>query len=352
MAISTRSRNRVGARLGPVDIAFVGIGENGHLAFNDPPADFETEEPYLIVELDEACRSSRWARHGLRILRGSTAGHFDVGASGLQGQEILRWCRTRARPKRSSWLEGEIRPMAPASILRTHPATTVYLDTHSAALLNPADILRNTAAGLGDRITRPSDSCAPLVDLRDVVRLDGHQLHRPADALAAGAIPKAGIRMDQCGLRQHRDRLPSCILAGQTLFGRLMDRIGTRRGLTISVVWYSVVSVVTSLANGFAASPCAAFCWVRASPPTGPLRPKPFPSGFPSASAPSRRRSLTAGLRRGSGRAFYRPVHLLSLGGAPAFVIPGVLGPIWLVVWRRLYARRRSTPASPRASCR
>ena len=40
----------------PIDVAFVGIGENGHLAFNDPPADFETEEPYLVVELDEACR--------------------------------------------------------------------------------------------------------------------------------------------------------------------------------------------------------------------------------------------------------------------------------------------------------
>ena len=40
----------------PVDVAFVGIGENGHLAFNDPPSDFETEEPYLLVSLDEACR--------------------------------------------------------------------------------------------------------------------------------------------------------------------------------------------------------------------------------------------------------------------------------------------------------
>src|ERR1700724_3072452 len=40
----------------PIDVAFVGIGENGHLAFNDPPADFETEEPYLIVRLDQACR--------------------------------------------------------------------------------------------------------------------------------------------------------------------------------------------------------------------------------------------------------------------------------------------------------
>src|SRR6516225_1255340 len=40
----------------PIDLAFVGIGENGHLAFNDPPADFQTEEPYLLVDLDEACR--------------------------------------------------------------------------------------------------------------------------------------------------------------------------------------------------------------------------------------------------------------------------------------------------------
>src|SRR5207302_5310196 len=48
----------VGSQLtsAPVDVAFVGIGENGHLAFNDPPADFETEDPYLIVALDEICR--------------------------------------------------------------------------------------------------------------------------------------------------------------------------------------------------------------------------------------------------------------------------------------------------------
>src|SRR5262245_56066157 len=43
----------------PIDAAFVGIGENGHLAFNDPPADFETEEPYLVVNLDDACRKQQ-----------------------------------------------------------------------------------------------------------------------------------------------------------------------------------------------------------------------------------------------------------------------------------------------------
>src|SRR5207247_9968697 len=52
---------RVGKELtsAPIDVAFVGIGENGHLAFNDPPADFQTEEPYLIVNLDEACRQQQ-----------------------------------------------------------------------------------------------------------------------------------------------------------------------------------------------------------------------------------------------------------------------------------------------------
>ncbi len=50
----------------PIDVAFVGIGENGHLAFNDPPADFETEEPYLVVNLDAACRRSSSGKGGLR----------------------------------------------------------------------------------------------------------------------------------------------------------------------------------------------------------------------------------------------------------------------------------------------
>jgi glucosamine-6-phosphate deaminase len=55
---------RVGRELtcAPIDIAFLGIGENGHIAFNDPPADFDTEEPYIIVNLDEACRQQHATR--------------------------------------------------------------------------------------------------------------------------------------------------------------------------------------------------------------------------------------------------------------------------------------------------
>src|SRR5262249_25822774 len=57
-AYPTEVIDRVGraSTAAPVDVAFVGIGENGHLAFNDPPADFETEEPYIVVQLDDACR--------------------------------------------------------------------------------------------------------------------------------------------------------------------------------------------------------------------------------------------------------------------------------------------------------
>ena len=53
----------------PIDIALVGIGENGHLAFNDPPADFETDEPYIIVKLDEACRRHSHREAGAPLSR-------------------------------------------------------------------------------------------------------------------------------------------------------------------------------------------------------------------------------------------------------------------------------------------
>ena len=59
----------------PIDVAFVGIGENGHLAFNDPPADFETEQPYIVVQLDEACRRQQlgegWFRRLAEVPQGA-----------------------------------------------------------------------------------------------------------------------------------------------------------------------------------------------------------------------------------------------------------------------------------------
>jgi glucosamine-6-phosphate deaminase len=121
----------------PIDVAFVGVGENGHLAFNDPPADFETEEPYLVVKLDEACRRQQAGE-------GWFASPDDVPreAISMSVRQILKAREIvcvvpDARKAEAVWacFEGEVSPLAPASILRTHPDTTVYLDRGSAALL-------------------------------------------------------------------------------------------------------------------------------------------------------------------------------------------------------------------------
>ena len=126
----------------PVDVAFVGIGENGHLAFNDPPADFETEEPYLVVQLDEACRRQQLGEGWF-----ATLADVPQRAISMSVRQILKTKQivcivpdTRKANAVKACFDGEISPLAPASILRTHPNTTVYLDIHSAALLRPATL--------------------------------------------------------------------------------------------------------------------------------------------------------------------------------------------------------------------
>jgi glucosamine-6-phosphate deaminase len=123
----------------PVDVAFVGIGENGHLAFNDPPADFQTEEPFLVVKLDEACRHQQvgegWFADISEVPRQAIS--MSVRQI-LKAKQIICVVPDARKAKAvQRCVEGEVSPDAPASILRRHPATTIYLDRDSAALLNP-----------------------------------------------------------------------------------------------------------------------------------------------------------------------------------------------------------------------
>lgn len=141
---------RVGENLSstPVDVAFVGIGENGHLAFNDPPADFQTAEPYLIVNLDEACRRQQveeaWFADISEVPRRAIS--MSVRQI-LRAKEIISVVPdSRKAPAVKLSIEGEIGPMAPASILRTHPAVTVYLDRESAGLLSPVTLVAMAAS--------------------------------------------------------------------------------------------------------------------------------------------------------------------------------------------------------------
>ena len=126
----------------PVDVAFVGIGENGHLAFNDPPADFATEEPYLVVQLDEACRRQQ-------VGEGWFGSIADVPRSAISMsiRQILKSAEIicvvpdarKAAPVKAA-LEGPVTPDVPASALREHLHVTMYLDAASAALLGPATL--------------------------------------------------------------------------------------------------------------------------------------------------------------------------------------------------------------------
>ena len=125
-------------RANPVDIVVLGIGENGHIAFNDPPfADFKDTRLVKTVKLDEVCRNQQ-------VNDGCFAKIDDVPTHALtltvpaltSGREL--YCIVPAKTKANAvyaTLNGEITPDCPASVLRTHPCATLYLDPDSASLL-------------------------------------------------------------------------------------------------------------------------------------------------------------------------------------------------------------------------
>src|SRR5579864_1738198 len=123
----------------PIDIAFLGIGENGHIAFNDPPANFTTEEPYIIVNLDEACRRQQEGEGWFADISQVPQRAISMSPRQiLKAKELLVIVPDKRKAQAvKACLEGEISPMAPASILRRHANATLYLDRDSASLLSP-----------------------------------------------------------------------------------------------------------------------------------------------------------------------------------------------------------------------
>jgi glucosamine-6-phosphate deaminase len=132
----------------PIDITFAGIGENSHLAFNDPPADFDTDDPYIIVNLDELCREQQVGEGWF-----SNISAVPKQAISMSIRQILKTRAIisvvpdarKAQPVKACF-EGPISPMAPASILRTHVNATIYLDRQSAGLLSRATLSAGAAS--------------------------------------------------------------------------------------------------------------------------------------------------------------------------------------------------------------
>ncbi len=121
----------------PIDVAFVGIGENGHLAFNDPPADFETEEPYLIVNLDPACRRQQLGEGWFKTLDEVPKQAISMSVRQvMKSQAIICACPDLRKAQAvKACLEGPVSNMVPSSIMQQHPAAIIYLDKDSASLL-------------------------------------------------------------------------------------------------------------------------------------------------------------------------------------------------------------------------
>ena len=122
----------------PVDVALVGIGENGHLAFNDPPADFETEQPYIIVELDETCRKQQIGEGWFPALEDVPKQAISMSIKQIVKSKhiICSVPDSRKAIAVKNTLEQAVSNLYPASILQLHPHCTFFLDGSSAALLS------------------------------------------------------------------------------------------------------------------------------------------------------------------------------------------------------------------------
>ena len=123
---------------GPFDLALIGIGENGHLAFNDPPADFTTTEPYLVVALDEACRRQQVGEGWFRDLASVPTHAISMSVRRIMASERIVCSVPDARKATAvkDALEGPVSPECPASILReaVNPVS-MHLDTAAAGRL-------------------------------------------------------------------------------------------------------------------------------------------------------------------------------------------------------------------------
>jgi len=122
----------------PIDVAFIGIGENGHLAFNDPPADFDTEKPYIVVELDEACRRQQLGEGWFESLADVPQQAVSMSVRQIMKSAAIICSVPDERKAQAvkNCIEGPVTPDVPASILQQHEQATIYLDPDSAKLLS------------------------------------------------------------------------------------------------------------------------------------------------------------------------------------------------------------------------
>ncbi len=121
----------------PIDVAFIGIGENGHLAFNDPPADFETEEAYIVVKLDEACRKQQLGEGWFPAFEDVPEKAISMSIKQIMKSKAIICCVPDSRKAKAvkEVVEEPVTPMIPSTKLRQHKTTWLYIDKQSSSLI-------------------------------------------------------------------------------------------------------------------------------------------------------------------------------------------------------------------------
>ena len=121
-----------------IDVAFIGIGENSHIAFNDPPADFETNDPYIIVNLDKDCQQQQLSEGWFKSLDEVPNEAISMSVKQIMKSESII-CSVPDERKASAvsgTVTGKVTPSCPASILQNHPDCSLFLDSQSASAIN------------------------------------------------------------------------------------------------------------------------------------------------------------------------------------------------------------------------
>ena len=126
----------------PIDLGLIGIGENGHIAFNDPPCDFDSEDPYIVVNLSDTCKRQQVGEGWF-----ATVDDVPRQAVSMSCRQILK-CNAiisavphavKARAVRDTLYSHTVRNTVPATLLKTHPAFSLFLDSDSASLIDDDD---------------------------------------------------------------------------------------------------------------------------------------------------------------------------------------------------------------------
>jgi len=122
-----------------IDVGVIGIGENAHIAFNDPPADFDCEDAYKIVTLDEACRRQQWGEGWFKTLDDVPKEAISMTVKQIMKCGQIISCvpyKVKAQAIHDTLTSEEVTNMIPATILKTHPNWTLYIDKESASMVD------------------------------------------------------------------------------------------------------------------------------------------------------------------------------------------------------------------------